>query len=83
MAKASLEIIYIISRHFVILWALVLPWICPQLRHLSIARFANPCVPTYHNLLCPAHFQSFLMSKDHLNCRWVWLSSSTNLETAS
>jgi len=30
-----------------------------------------------------AHFQSFLMSKDHLNCRWVWLSSSTNLETAS
>jgi hypothetical protein len=30
-----------------------------------------------------AHFQSFLMSKDHLNCKWVWLSSSTNLETAS
>lgn len=27
-------------------------------------------------------YQSFLMSKDHSNLRWVWLSSSTNFETA-
>jgi hypothetical protein len=56
----------------------------------------TPFTPTQlANMLCPtsslgllwyppqAHFQSFLISKDHLNCRWVWLSSSTNLETAS
>jgi hypothetical protein len=66
MAKASLEIIYIISRHFVILWALVLPWICPQLRRLSIARFANPCVSNLSQPIVSSSFPVLLDVKGPL-----------------
>jgi hypothetical protein len=69
-------------RNFVILWTLVAE---TELSNLPDS-IALPGYPSaFIALWCTpgAHFQSFLMSKDHLNCRWMWLSSSTNLETAS
>jgi hypothetical protein len=61
-----------------IICELSVPWTCPLFRRRISAR-------TLHASLFQSvnHFQSFLMSKDHLNCRWVCWSSSTNLDTAS
>jgi hypothetical protein len=80
--EAGLEIVDFISHQFVILPC----WYMPR---LSTA--AGPMLPANSRLACClthirfllAHFQSFLMSNDHLNCKWVCWSSSTNLETAS
>jgi hypothetical protein len=44
MTKANLDIIYIISRHFVILWAPVLPWYSLQLRRRSMQQMRQSCI---------------------------------------
>ena len=80
--EVSLEIVDIVSRYFVILRAVVQPWYYHRDQAIQPANIAF-CVLIQLGVSPQAHFQSFLMSKDHLNCRWVWLSSSTNLETAS